>query len=115
MAKFLTVHEETNVDRVVIETRWTEISRERRADWQMTLFNLDQGKRFCEWDAPNAEVIEQIFHEFGIKWSEIPVASVADRSRKGYEELLASTELRQGAGRPRGRRERRVPGGFRSP
>lgn len=71
MTKFLTIHEETNVDRVVLETRWTEISQDRRADWQMTLFNLDQGKRFCEWDAPNAEVIEQIFRELGIRWSGI--------------------------------------------
>jgi hypothetical protein len=80
MTKFLTIHKETNVDRVVLETRWTEISRDRRADWQMTLFNLDRGKRFCEWDALNAEVIEQVFRELGITWSEIVEVEVTAAS-----------------------------------
>lgn len=71
MPTFLTIHQENHVDRVTLESRWTEISRDRRAAWQMTLFNLELGKRYCEWEAPNKEAIEQIFRELGIKWTEI--------------------------------------------
>lgn len=93
MAKYLTIHEETNVDRVVLESRWTEISRDRRADWQVTLFNLDQGKRFCEWDAPSAEVIQQIFGELGIKWFEILEVEVTVASQWRLWEIEAGHHM----------------------
>jgi hypothetical protein len=81
MPTYLTIHQENDVDRVTLESRWTEISRDRRAAWQMTLFNVELGKRFCEWEAPNKEVIEQIFKELGIKWSEILEVGVTISSR----------------------------------
>jgi len=81
MPTFLTIHYESDVDRVTLESRWTEISRHRRAAWQMTLFNLELGKRYCEWEAPNREAIEQIFLELGIKWSEILEVDVTLSSR----------------------------------
>ncbi|MEJ2719472.1 MAG: hypothetical protein P8182_20465, partial [Deltaproteobacteria bacterium] len=92
--KFLTIHDETNVDRVVLESRWTEISRDRRADWQMTLFDLDRGKRFCEWDAANAEVIKQILGELGIKWSEILKVEVAAASQWRLWEIEAGKHMK---------------------
>ncbi|MFC1836221.1 two-CW domain-containing protein [Thermodesulfobacteriota bacterium] len=76
MPKYLTVHEESDVDRTLLESRWTEISMEQRAAWDMTLFNMELGKRFCEWDAPSREVLEQVFREMGIKWTEILEAEV---------------------------------------
>jgi hypothetical protein len=80
MPKFLTLHEESNIDRISLESRWTEISRDPRADWQMTLFNLKLGKRFCEWDAANREILEQIFDELSIPWSEIIEVEVTSSS-----------------------------------
>ncbi len=71
MPKYLTIHHETQLDRIVLETRWTEIARDKRAGWQMTLFNMDEGLRYCEWDAPREDVLKEIFHDLGIKWSEI--------------------------------------------
>lgn len=71
MPKFLTIHDETGVDRILLESRWSEIARDSRAEWQMTLFTEDLGRRFCEWDAPDRRAIEEIFQEMGIKWSEI--------------------------------------------
>lgn len=71
MPKFLVLHDEKNVDRILLESRWTEISMDPRAEWEMTLFNLDLGRRYCEWNAPNRHVIEQILRELGIKWSDI--------------------------------------------
>jgi hypothetical protein len=69
--KYLTIHNETQLDRVLLESRWTEISKDPRANWQMTLFNLELGVRYCEWDAPHPQVLKTIFGELGIKWSEI--------------------------------------------
>ncbi|MGO8879820.1 MAG: nickel-binding protein [Desulfomonilaceae bacterium] len=71
MPKYLTVHNETNVDKITLETRWTEICRDTRASWQMTLFNTAEGIRYCEWDAPHEDVLKEIFEQLGIKYSEI--------------------------------------------
>lgn len=81
MPKYLTVHNETNLERVLLESRWSEISKDPRADWQMTLFNLELGLRYCEWDAPAAQVLETIFRELGIKWSEILEVEVTSASQ----------------------------------
>ncbi len=71
MPKYLTIHNETNVDKITLETRWTEICRDTRAAWQMTLFNAAEGIRYCEWDAPDEGVLKEIFEDLGIKYSEI--------------------------------------------
>lgn len=71
MPKYLTIHNESQADRALLESRWSEISKDPRADWQMTLFNIELGIRYCEWDAPNPQVLETIFQELGIKWSQI--------------------------------------------
>jgi hypothetical protein len=86
MPTFLTIHHESHVDTVTLESRWTEISRDRRAAWQATLFNVELGRRYCEWEAPNREVIEQIFRELGIKWTEILEVRVTISSQwRGWE------------------------------
>ncbi len=80
MPRFLTLHNETNLDRVLLESRWTEISMDPRADWHMTLYGLDLGERFCEWEAPDCETIERIFGELGIKFTEIIEVDVTSAS-----------------------------------
>ncbi len=87
MPKYLTTHHETTVDRVLLETRWSEISMDARADWEVTLFNLEQGRRWCEWDAPNPQVIIQIFQDLGIKWREILEVEVTTASRQRLWEV----------------------------
>ena len=82
MPKYLTIHHETAVDRLLLESRWTEISMDPRADWEMTLFNLEQGRRWCEWSAPNPQVIEEIFRDLGIKWTEILEVEVTSASQQ---------------------------------
>jgi hypothetical protein len=81
MPKYLTIHHENTVDRVLLESRWTEISMDKRALWEVTLFNLEQGIRWCEWEAPNRAAIEEIFDELGIKWTEILEVEVTTASR----------------------------------
>ena len=81
MPNYLTIHHETNLDRVLLESRWTEISMDKRALWEVTLFNLEQGRRWCEWEAPNRGAIEEIFDELGIKWTEILEVEVTTAAR----------------------------------
>jgi len=80
MPNYLTIHNEKQIDRVLLESRWTEIAMETRAQWQMTLYNLELGIRFCEWVAPDRRMIEEIFGEHGIKFSEIVEVSVTSPS-----------------------------------
>lgn len=92
MPKYLTIHEESIVDRVMLESRWTEIAtNETRANWQMTLFNVDLGRRYCEWDAPSAEVIEEVFRDLGIKWLEILQVDVTKASEWRFWEVRTRT------------------------
>lgn len=94
MPKYLTRHEETTVDRVLLESRWTEIAtKETRAIRQMTLFNMHSGRRYCEWDAPSAQVIEEIFRNLGIKWSEILEVDVTKASDWRFWEVRARTRM----------------------
>ena len=72
MPKYLTIHQETNMDRLVLEARWAEIANDtRRATWQMTLFNIEEGIRYCEWDAPHEDALKEIFQQLGIKYSQV--------------------------------------------
>ncbi len=82
MPKYLTIHHETAVDRILLESRWTEISMDSRAEWIMTAFNLEQGRRWCEWVAPNPQTIEEIFRDLGIKWTEILEVEVTRASQQ---------------------------------
>jgi hypothetical protein len=71
MPKYLTIHSENALRRVLLESRWTVIARDARADWELTLFNLEQGRRWCEWDAPDSETVIRIFDDLGIRWVDI--------------------------------------------
>ena len=71
MPKYLTIHKEEYIDRILLESRWTELSKDPRAEWIMTLYNTELGLRYCEWDAPTPQAIEEIFQDLGIQWSEI--------------------------------------------
>ena len=95
MPKYLTLHDETLVDRVLLESRWSEISMDTRADWEMTLFNHEVGRRWCEWNAPNTGVIEEIFRDLGIKWTEILEVEVTTPSQWRLWEVQTGTRARE--------------------
>lgn len=94
MPKYLTVHEETMIEKVTVESRWTELAKEPRAEWQVTLFTADMGRRWCEWDAPDRSVVEEIFREFGIKWSEIVEVEVTSASRWRLWEMKTGRRMK---------------------
>lgn len=71
MPHYLTIHHEPAAPAEVIESRWIQLSQERRSIWRKTWYNLGLGKRFCWWDAPSRESLEQIFQDHLITWDEI--------------------------------------------
>jgi len=91
MPKYLITHDETNIDRILLETRWSEAAHATRGHWQMTLFGSDLGERYCEWDAPNKEAIEEMFRDLGIKWSEIVEVEVTKASEWRLWQLSSGT------------------------
>lgn len=60
----------------------------------MTLYNTDTGQRFCEWDAPHPKVIEEIFQELGIEWTEIIEVDVTSASSWKLWEIQAEKSKR---------------------
>lgn len=71
MMNYLVVHYEPDVPLEIVESRWSKLADERRASWLKTWHNLGIGKRYCWWDAPNEEILEQIFHDRRITWERI--------------------------------------------
>ena len=71
MPHFLSVHHEPSASREKIEARWVGLAQETRGIWIKTWYNLDVGKRFCWWDAPAKEALEEIFRDHSVTWEEI--------------------------------------------
>ena len=93
MPNYLTIHNETNVDKIVLETRWTEICKDKRASWHMTLFNITEGIRYCEWDAPSEDVLREIFEDLGIKHSEIIQVEVTEPAEWQLRKMESAKDL----------------------
>lgn len=71
MPHYMTVHYEPGTPAKVIQTRWIDFAQERRALWRRTWHNLELGKRYCWWDAPDREALEEVLKERGVPWEEI--------------------------------------------
>jgi hypothetical protein len=71
MPHYLAIHNEPAVPREKVAGRWIELAKEGRAIWLKTWYNFDNGRRFCWWDAPHKEALEDIFRDHGVPWEEI--------------------------------------------
>ncbi len=86
MPHYLTIHQEPELSKEEIVSRWILLAQERRALWVKTWFNLSAGKRFCWWDAPNQKVIEQVFTDHGVTWKEIVKVKITNPSEWRWRE-----------------------------
>jgi hypothetical protein len=82
MTNFLSVHHEPSASREKIEVRWVGLAEENRGIWVKTWYNLDSGKRFCWWEAPAREILEEIFRDHGVTWEEIMPVELTIPSRE---------------------------------
>ena len=46
-------------------------AREKRACWKRAYYNVEGGRMFCEWEAPDQESLEGILVEKGVYCEEI--------------------------------------------
>lgn len=71
MAHLLSIHYEPSIPRGKLVERWRRLARARNAFWIKTWFNMDLGKRYCWWGAPNKETLEGVFAAHDVPWEEI--------------------------------------------
>lgn len=71
MAYYLAVHVDKSTPRESVEDRWTALELERRAIWLKTWYDFGLGKRYCWWDAPTKQALEEVFRDYGVPWEEI--------------------------------------------
>jgi len=71
MPHYLTLHHEPDSPIEVFEDRWVELAREKRSMWVKTWFNRENGQRFCWWDAPDQQTLEQVLRNHGVPWEKI--------------------------------------------
>ncbi len=71
MPLYLTLHHDPELLAEEMESNWIKLAKERRAVWVKTWYNIEQGRRFCWWDAPAKEALEQVLRDHGIAWKDI--------------------------------------------
>lgn len=71
MPHYMTVHYERLVAKEEMERRWVEMAKERRAYWIKTWYNVQEGKRYCWWDAPKKDVLKEVFKYYHVPYDEI--------------------------------------------
>lgn len=71
MPRFMAVHSIP-----VTEQQLTEMFNARSnfpsgVDWNQSFCDFGEGKVFCEWDAPNKEVIEALFKQSNLPYDKV--------------------------------------------
>lgn len=80
MSRFLTIHDESVTERVFLESRLTEILNDPRAEFNMALVDGDRGRRYCEWEAPSHQFVEELLWDYEITWSHMSEVEVTSAS-----------------------------------
>ncbi len=93
MATFMVVHEAPELSWEEVEKKWIALAREQSAIWVRTWFNRDEGVRYCEWNAPNAKVLQEIFSRYKVSWKSIlEVEKTSPGSWRWVESPLSADE-----------------------
>lgn len=66
MKTYVVVHRAPEVSWEVVEENWRKLANVESATWITTYFNVDEGVRYCLWQAPNAATLEKIFGDLDI-------------------------------------------------
>ncbi len=85
MARYLVAHNVVSIyeDQEDWIRDWSGLRQRAKADarWTSSWYCSETNRMYCEWDAPNREVVEQIFRELGIPWSLLIEVEVTTGSR----------------------------------
>jgi len=93
MATFMVVHKAPDLSWKEVEKKWMELSKVQEAIWVRTWFNKEEGVRYCEWMAPNGQVLKNIFSRHGVSWeSLLEVEKTSPGSWRWVQSPLAADE-----------------------
>lgn len=68
MKTYMVVHRAPELGWEVVEENWRKMAGLESATWITTYFNVDEGVRYCVWQAPNTETLKQVFGELEVSF-----------------------------------------------
>jgi hypothetical protein len=71
MKTFMVVHRTPDLNWEVVEENWRKLARVESARWITTYFNVDEGVRYCLWNAPNPATLKKTFDELKVSFESI--------------------------------------------
>jgi hypothetical protein len=104
MPNFMVVHKSPELSWKELEKKWRDLARVQDAIWVRTWFNKKEAIRYCEWMAPNAQTLEEIFSRYKVSWvsiSEVEKTSPGswrwEQSPLAADEFLSKIKKKEGA------------------
>ncbi len=71
MKTFMVVHRDPGLSWEVVEENWRKMARVESAAWISTYFNVDEGVRYCVWQAPDTATLKDIFGELRVSFESL--------------------------------------------
>jgi hypothetical protein len=66
MKTYMVVHRNPDLSWEVVERNWRKLAAVQSASWITTFYNVDEGLRYCVWQAPDKTTLEKIFSDLNI-------------------------------------------------
>lgn len=71
MRTYMVVHRAPELSWEVVEENWRNLTGVKSATWITTYYNIEEGVRYCVWDAPEMATLEKIFGRLEISFESI--------------------------------------------
>jgi len=68
MKTYMVVHRAPELSWEVVEDNWRILANIESADWVTTYFNVNEGVRYCVWQAPDTATLEKTFGDLEISF-----------------------------------------------
>ncbi len=64
----MVVHRAPELSWDMVQENWRKLAEVESATWITTYFNVDEGLRFCLWQAPDTATLKLIFDDIGVSF-----------------------------------------------
>jgi len=68
MRTYMVIHRAPELSWEVVEKNWRKLARVESATWITTYFNVEEGVRYCLWQAPDRPTLEKTFGNLEISF-----------------------------------------------
>ena len=86
MPRFIAVHTAPWTEEQLPEIQKAAGSLPPGISYKLTYCDFDDGKFFCEWEAPNKEAIEQIFRSMNAPYDAVYPVRLFTAAKMGFED-----------------------------